>query len=54
MPYWIRQQYVLFHTVKLSLAVVKRRSMVKGKMREQEEEEEGKIEWDGKTKIFIR
>lgn len=34
-PYWIRQQWVLFHTVKLSLAVVKRWSMVKGKWREE-------------------
>lgn len=31
-PYWITQQWVLFHTVKLSLAVVKQRSMVKGTM----------------------
>lgn len=33
-PYWIRQQWVLFHTVNLSVAAVKQRSMVKGKMRE--------------------
>ena len=29
-PYWMRQQRVLFHTVNLSCAVVKPRSMVKG------------------------
>lgn len=32
-PYWVPQQWVLFHTVKLSLVVVKHRSMVKGMMR---------------------
>lgn len=33
-PYWKTQQLVLFHTVKLSGPVVKRRSMAKGKLRE--------------------
>ena len=35
-PYWKTQQLALFHTVKLSGAVVKWRSMAKGKLREGE------------------
>lgn len=46
-PYWITQQWVLFHTVKLSLAVVKHRSMVKGMLRE------GKARFDCFPRIYI-
>lgn len=45
MPYWTRQQWVLFHTVKLSLAVVKQRSMVKGKRRENLKRENSFMGW---------